>query len=804
MIKPYSDWFRIDLHIHTDWSKKTKDNDYRGDFSVEILREKLIDAGVKVFSLTDHNIINIEAYKEYYRDYDPDSEPLLLVGVELDIIVETDTPKTYHTLIIFNYSSEDKAQYVHDRLEGKYAELRCDIKDRTLKMDDVINIFPDDDFFFIPHAGNKKGIISPYKDNLKDAQCMIILMQSAMEKVKEQRRYQYNLGFDNVLTEAFQNRNDHAYIEFSDNHCIQSYPYPSNSEDALEHSFYYVKGGKNFETLRQAFIDPISRIKSSIEYSRIKSTPRFLESLKIENLPLFDDNEIVFSPHLNVIIGGRSSGKSLLMFILGQKIDSTSGDATDYNVELSKIQIKAIQNAEYCHETSILNKKITYIKQGEIVNYFESKNLQDLTKNTDTYDQYKEAKSAFRLHKQKLESAIEDLVSSYRNCESFASQTFVLHNSTIDSILSDSFTISWEEEEVRNHFNLTDKIDNESSILEELIISIEKFKNCELFDLDTKESTLVEEFSLLVKSKTAIIKKKEDQNSTKHIFLNCVSDLIDDRNGQLTNEAQLKNEAKQSLRDFKTRVRTDFEHLSELKRASLEFTQFDYSLMEEFGIHEDITMVLESKNNDTERIIDLFLDGIKDCNHSLGIYRNLLNLMHGKVSIKNYGNVSSNTLRKKTYKQLEGIFEAIDSPNDYLNYADGETSLDKSPGYNSEKYLEIILSNTGTELVFIDQPEDNLGNTFITTTLVDMIRKIKFHKQIFLVTHNPSLVVHGDAENVIISANNEKVISYRQIVIENEKSQKEICQILDGGEYIFHNRSQKYNIQRLIKGNSSE
>jgi hypothetical protein len=72
------------------------------------------------------------------------------------------------------------------------------------------------------------------------------------------------------------------------------------------------------------------------------------------------------------------------------------------------------------------------------------------------------------------------------------------------------------------------------------------------------------------------------------------------------------------------------------------------------------------------------------------------------------------------------------------------------------------------------------------------------------VTHNPSIVVYGDAENIIIAENADNKISYKQIVLEDVASQKEICSILDGGEYIFDNRAKKYNIQRILKENSSQ
>jgi DNA repair ATPase RecN len=138
------------------------------------------------------------------------------------------------------------------------------------------------------------------------------------------------------------------------------------------------------------------------------------------------------------------------------------------------------------------------------------------------------------------------------------------------------------------------------------------------------------------------------------------------------------------------------------------------------------------------------------------------------------------------------------SPNDYLRYSNSETSKEKSPGYNSEKYLEIILKQASTKTIIIDQPEDNLGNRFISKNLVTLLREIKHKKQIFLVTHNPSIVVYGDAETIILAQNSNNKISYKQIKLEDKTAQKEICEILDGGEYIFKKRSDKYGIKSIL------
>ena len=109
----YSQWLKVDLHIHTNLSKKTKDNDYKGIFSVDTLKKKLKENEVAIFSLTDHNIINVDAYKEYYESYNEIEDPLLLPGVELDLEVEHNgETKKYHTLLIFRDATIEKINFI--------------------------------------------------------------------------------------------------------------------------------------------------------------------------------------------------------------------------------------------------------------------------------------------------------------------------------------------------------------------------------------------------------------------------------------------------------------------------------------------------------------------------------------------------------------------------------------------------------------------------------------------------------------------------------------------------------------------
>lgn len=97
----------------------------------------------------------------------------------------------------------------------------------------------------------------------------------------------------------------------------------------------------------------------------------------------------------------------------------------------------------------------------------------------------------------------------------------------------------------------------------------------------------------------------------------------------------------------------------------------------------------------------------------------------------------------------------------------------------------------------IDQIEDNIDNKYISENLVNILRKLKKHMQLILVTHNPSIAIYGDAENIIIAENEDNIIQYKQGGLENEEIRKEACKILDGGDIAFKNRMAKYNIEKI-------
>lgn len=805
--KKYSTWQKVDLHIHTDWSTKTKDSDYKGTFDVDTLHKKMTNNEVTIFSLTDHNIINVDVYKSYYESYSDENNPLLLLGVELDINLERGnaTESAYHSLLIFNYSDIENTTRIANKLEQFYNDAGINIKERVVTLEDIVTLFHKEDFFFIPHAhSGSRGIVKTFKDgesvDLVDAQKMLLLMQSPLEKVKEEAIHFYNAGFDMLLNDAFKHRNDIAYIQFSDNHNISAYPLTHKGEEgnSKTHEFYYLKGHKNYETLRLAFIDPESRIKTTKQFNSLNNSNSVIEFLKIQSNSRLEDITLEFSPHLNVVIGGRSSGKSLLMNLLGHKIDRVKNVQEKYkDIDLSNILIKSSNDAGYVQETSI-SDNIVFINQGEIVNYFEEDNLKDLANKSEKLELYNEKKQNFLLLKNDVDEKVQQLVNAYANVRDLdINKHYVLHQSTLNKILSESFIIKLDEEELFEKYDFSELFEEAELTIETLIENINKLRINTIFNLTNIEEEKIKEFEKLVELKRELVQKTKSNNEKQKIFLNKVKNIIDTASENLDNESQLKTNAISQKNSLITDIREQFMVAKELKDKSEAIESTSYNLEESFSLSEDVELVL--KVNENIMIKDIITEMMIGSDTNKTVYQNLLLLVNEISKLKNYSNNETTSFEKKIRSLKKEIDKLLDEPKDYLKYQNGTSSKDNSPGYNSEQYLKIILNNDRNKIIIIDQPEDNLGNRFITTELVKEIRNIKFQKQLFLITHNPSIVVYGDAESIIIAHNDNNSIKYKQVVLEDKNAQKEICEILDGGEYIFDKRAKKYNIQRLIQ-----
>lgn len=98
--------------------------------------------------------------------------------------------------------------------------------------------------------------------------------------------------------------------------------------------------------------------------------------------------------------------------------------------------------------------------------------------------------------------------------------------------------------------------------------------------------------------------------------------------------------------------------------------------------------------------------------------------------------------------------------------------------------------------LIIDQPEDDLDNMYIYSSLVEEIRLSKNVRQMIFSTHNANIPISGDAEQIIILEQTRRGNHGRLAAtgsVDKQKMLGDVQAILEGGSEAFRKRATKYN-----------
>lgn len=121
-----------------------------------------------------------------------------------------------------------------------------------------------------------------------------------------------------------------------------------------------------------------------------------------------------------------------------------------------------------------------------------------------------------------------------------------------------------------------------------------------------------------------------------------------------------------------------------------------------------------------------------------------------------------------------------------------------SPGERGTLLLVFyLLIDRREDPLIIDQPEENLDNQTVATTLVPAVRYAKTRRQVVIVTHNPNLAVVCDADQVIhatIDKADGNRVTYVSGSIENPDITRRIVDVLEGTKPLFDKRDERYEV----------
>jgi DNA repair exonuclease SbcCD ATPase subunit len=328
------------------------------------------------------------------------------------------------------------------------------------------------------------------------------------------------------------------------------------------------------------------------------------------------------------------------------------------------------------------------------------------------------------------------------------------------------------------------------------------------------------------------LKKKSDSLNNEIKKINeaekALTELLDSRRKLFVNYFELIFEEKEKLKEIYRPLRKILEESGEENEKLFDFTvkfDFDIDRMAAEG-HELIDLradgkfrqskpeVLREELEKLRFVLDFDKPNISD-DEKEAIKKFLEEVR--ALFTKGEGSISSQLKQRYTEQDFDNwLFSTKYYSMSYSIKFNGIELNNLSPGLKGVALLILFLEldRDDKRPILIDQPEENLDNRSVYTTLVRYFREAKKRRQIIIVTHNPNLVVNTDSEQVIV-ANFDKGlekqasrISYvsgslentfkndsASIILEKKGIREHVCEILEGGEEAFKKRENKYQIK---------
>lgn len=791
----FSDWLKMDLHIHSIKSNQYKQNDYKGEaYDINKLKKVLIKEGINVFSITDHNCINVDLYDDLIDNRKELLEANLnfVVGCELDITDSEIYDQDFHCLIFFDTYDIQKIREVLDELVQK--------KDEGYEYPDlrkIFKVFADnelEDFILIPHFNNKgKGL----KDRNMHIKAIDCLKRSVFNAYEDSNNIDNIRKSFDIYTDV--GHPDLPILIFSDCHDISVYP-KQDIEDTNEYpTFLNVLGNLEypFESLKLAFQDAEMRIGSDhINYFRNVSLPNnreYIESVKI------NDYKINLSPYQNTIIGGFGSGKTFLLNLIINGKDGFYGHLqTAYQDLLDKVNKFEIVTSDGITRNSLseLSNRVEVIQFEQNEGLFYKTILDD--------DEKKYLEEKLKIVFPSLDPIQNDDFDKL--FDKYSDVNEILKRKITDTINYGHLFSSDHYYEV-NKERTSRKI-NKKQEVNSLLNMLEDEKKSNILDIpiyNESERKQISDVISLIRDKNDLWNRNIELYNLLNDYFN--AEIKDFNDKQLKNNRELKanrdvhnevvdyiDQLYDSIIDLKRECYLVDERLSkqkydEYKNITKKNTPGSYSLITSYKVkrpHEDITNALFIKDNAKR-----------------SFFQSLLNQSYRGLSFRQ----NKTDLKECMDKYFEDIFLNNFTRFKYDIQKDGNSIMEKSAGEKASMIIDIIFEIISTNIkqdkqtiLIIDQPEDHLDNDNIEKGIVRKIREMKqLNKipQIIFVSHNANISITSDSENIIIANKIDSVCKYNNSGIENPAFIERVCTILEGGRDALRTRGMKFSVSYL-------
>lgn len=769
---------KIDLHIHTPASHDFVCRPLEKDAAYLNILDNALENGIRIIAITDHNtfsgyrylkeLMNTPSNREKYKNI------LVLCGIEI-------TCFSKHLLAIFPDSFDEKKQDkflddigIHESLRGSEDAL-ADNLGPTLLIEEIHSY---DGYAILAHADGNKGFLQGLCGKKPTDGDLDFSGKSLAKILRSRGLIAIQCNSDSsaaILKTKLKNKdfirdlNPLAYIKCSDCHgvCVDGM-YNSPSGTRIGTYYSEVKLSEiSFTALRMALLDSEMRVMDLAD----ESAHMHIEGVAVQS-PIFSkSNEYSyfhFGNELNCIIGSRGTGKTTLLEIIQSIImpNSLKGKALISAFSKYTQAVVFLKNGDMIYALTTQPKRIVDGYTNEIS---FTPNLKIYKKNTRS--------SQFTPHKKgdKLEFLEIFLTAGYQQRQLF---DYSRNPSKILEIVDDF--INWKHHE--EYKKITGQISYQTASLNK---SLERI----LKDRSAKKQSFYDyiEDKGYVQSIVSQISRINDQ---KLLLSQLREKMIAELNTVLVGKVQLTLFGRINCRDWKMDIKSLGQQVSHLAGKTYEYGLTVFRYLEKAYVCSTIERRFE--------FYQLLISGnFADIRQRYKMPTSLTD--QDLIYVRSL--ISEDDVQSFVDDGLSLKYN-INAGTEYSEQFKDNSQI--SMGQNAVALLLLILnashSLSDNRPLLMDQPEDDLDNSYIYSTLVKEFRKSKQKRQVIISTHNPNIPVAADAESILVLKFNGTHGYLADCgAIDSKLTADAVLEIMEGGHEALNRRISKYNAQYFEK-----
>lgn len=777
-----------DLHIHSNQCYSCTDSRLKDLSIAEYVDEiaKIFDKhpDLDMVSFTDHNSISIDLYRTFYQ---ANARVVLLPGIEIDVALEPNGTSK-HLLVYFDAIGD------MTKLDGLAHKLNAFLDENKVSSTSPI---------YIPRLLSE----------LVGYGVHFALSPHAMKQGKRGIEYDWH-----ALSHDMQDTEIKKYIDQF--FCF----WESSGSSEIAHAVDYLKrmsrddlisvvafsDSKGFEKLRSYLESPCQYFNALPNFNGLKLAGSDISRItkvqnRVDEVDLgsyigrvdFGGQPLEFSPRLNAIIGGRGSGKSVLLDSIAKAVNPslldrlqderktfiTSRPVTVETMSGSPI-IAGQFRLDYFNQSYIAKlfeksgdefnreletyfadpfSKVVPIDRGEIerenasrfnslLESFDSETPGNIVGFVDKYIVDTKDKLDIAIYARKSKLAVQDAkLAAFDYSEAVTK----IHNAVVSNL---PITLASDPEVL-----------NALAELEEAVCR----RGHEYKRLYLESTFLHNHFvDVFADKKTSI----SNAQKTRQEQINLFSSTFADKTLGMRKRVSLVRSLVQMCEGFTTHH----------ERHAFERGEHDgaFKFVRELHVEHPIDFMVRTFNECV-----LALPGVGTCSRdnlwsyidcfcfSEDGYRKNSSWEDLYAKLKDFG---------LEYKETSSIlFDGGDG-----SYRDLRTL---SPGTQTNILIEYIVHKDTNVPLLIDQPEDNVDNQTIYNKIRSWFMNLKQTRQVIVVTHDANIVINADAENVIVAEQPEPGrFKYGYGALEYGDIIDRASLVLDGGKDAVRRRLVKY------------